>query len=162
MAALAAPFDTVNVCLSKGLGAPVGSVLAGTADTIREARRVRKLFGGGMRQAGVLGAAALVALDDYERDDRQMLRDDHRRARAFAEAVASRRDLRLVAEPDTNIVLFETLAGDASGAIEALHAGGVQTTRFGPTVVRATFHRDVDDAALATAVRAVQSSFAAS
>ena len=148
-AALAAPFDTVNVCLSKGLGAPVGSVLAGAADHVRAARRARKLLGGGMRQSGVLAAAALVALDDYEADDRAMLRADHARARALADAVEAA-GLALVRPPDTNIVLFET-PGPAADAVAALEAAGVRTIPFGPRAVRAILHRDVDDAGLARA-----------
>ena len=81
---LAAPFDTVSACFSKGLGAPVGSALAGTADAIEAARRFRKMLGGGMRQAGVLAAAALYALDHH----RARLADDHAKARRLAEGLA--------------------------------------------------------------------------
>lgn len=156
VAHLAAPFDTVNVCFSKGLGAPVGSALAGSAEAMREARRARKLFGGGMRQAGILAAGALAALDDYERDDRAMLRADHRRARTFADALtACGLD---VIEPQTNIVLFDT--PEASGeAIDALTEQGVRTVAFGPHTVRATFHRDVTDADLDIACTAVSEVF---
>ena len=150
-AALAAPFDTVNVCLSKGLGAPAGSVLAGTAEHIRQARRVRKLLGGGMRQVGVLAAAGLVALEH-----RAALAHDHRRARALADAVEAMPDaLRLVRPPDTNIVLFDTLALPAADAIERLETRGVRVVAFGPHTLRATFHRDVDDDGLARAVDAL-------
>ncbi len=157
IASLAAPFDTVNVCLSKGLGAPVGSILAGSAHAMRDARRVRKLFGGGMRQSGVLAAAALVALDDYARDDRAMLRADHRRALAFADALASRRGFRVI-PPQSNIVIVDTPQA-SGGVIDALSARGVQTVAFGPHTVRATFHRDVDDDALAQAIGAVEAEF---
>ena len=152
-AALAAPFDTVNVCLSKGLGAPVGSALAGPADAIREARRARKLLGGGMRQSGVLAAAALVALDDFEADDHALVRADHARARRLADAVEAA-GLALVRPPDTNIVLFET-PEPATEAVAALEADGVRTVPFGPTAVRATLHRDVDDAGVARAADAL-------
>ena len=151
-AALAAPFDTVNVCLSKGLGAPAGSVLAGSAEHVRQARRVRKLLGGGMRQVGVLAAAGLVALDH-----RPALADDHRRARALADAVAQRPGvLRLVRPPDTNIVLFDTLTLRAADAVAALDARGVRLVAFGPATLRATFHRDVDDDGLHRAVDALR------
>ena len=151
---LAAPFDTVNVCLSKGLGAPVGSALAGTADVIREARRARKLLGGGMRQSGVLAAAALVALDDFEADDHALVRADHARARRLADAVEAA-GLALVRPPDTNIVLFET-PEPAAEAVAALEAAGVRTVPFGPNAVRATLHRDVDDAGVELASEALR------
>ncbi|MEO0557259.1 MAG: GntG family PLP-dependent aldolase [Bacteroidota bacterium] len=148
VAELAAPFDTVNVCLSKGLGAPVGSVLAGSSEHIRLARRARKLLGGGMRQAGILAAAALVALDDYEADDHAMLRADHARARQLAAAVEALPAFELVAEPDTNIVLFKTLTATAAEVLRQLEAEGVRMVPFGPSIVRATLHRDVDDSGL--------------
>ena len=154
-AAIAAPFDTVNVCLSKGLGAPVGSVLTGSREAIREGRRARKLLGGGMRQSGVLAAAALVALDDFERDDRAMLRADHARARRFARAVDDRPGLEVVRTPDTNIVLFDTPGAAALEVVVGLEERGVRVVPFGPSTVRATFHRDVDDDGLALALDAV-------
>ncbi|MEM1115583.1 MAG: GntG family PLP-dependent aldolase, partial [Bacteroidota bacterium] len=148
---LAAPFDTANVCLSKGLGAPVGSVLAGSADAVREARRVRKLLGGGMRQVGVLAAAALVALAD-----RPQLAADHARAARLAEAVGAFPEaFRLVRPPQTNIVLFDTLQASAGDVVTALEAEGVRLVPFGPTTVRATLHRDVSDAGLDHAVAAL-------
>ena len=149
-AALAAPFDTVTVCLSKGLGAPAGSVLAGTAEAMRDARRVRKLLGGGMRQVGVLAAAGLVALGH-----RAALAEDHRRARRLADAVEARGAFRLVRPPDTNIVLFDTLRTTAAEAIAALEARGVRVVAFGPHTLRATLHRDVDDAGIDRAVDAL-------
>ena len=155
VAELAEPFDTVNVCLSKGLGAPIGSALAGSAAHVREARRVRKLLGGGMRQVGVLAAAALVALDD-----RPQLHADHARARRLADAVG---DLggafRLVRPPDTNIVLFDTLRQSAADVLAALEREGIRMVAFGPRTVRATLHRDVDDAGLDHAVATLQRLF---
>ena len=157
-AALAEPFDTANVCLSKGLGAPVGSVLAGSAEHVRLARRARKLLGGGMRQSGVLAAAALVALDDFERDGHAMLRADHARARRLADAVSALAPLRLVRPPDTNIVLFDT-PEPAADVVAALAAEGVRVVAFGPATVRATVHRDVDDAGIERAVAALRRRF---
>ena len=155
VADLAAPFDTVNVCLSKGLGAPVGSVLAGGADAMREARRARKLLGGGMRQAGVLAAAGLLALDDRGR-----LAEDHARAQRLAEAVASLpASFRLVRPPQTNIVLFDTLRHPAHEVVAELETEGVRVVPFGPTTVRATLHRDVDDAGVDRAVRVLRHMF---
>ena len=158
-AELSAPFDTVNVCLSKGLGAPVGSVLAGSGEHIRLARRARKLLGGGMRQVGVLAAAALVALDDFEADDYAMLRADHARARRLAEAVSALRPFQLVASPDTNIVLFDTLDAPAADVLRQLESEDVQMVPFGPTTIRATLHRDVDDAALEATIDALNRLF---
>ena len=148
---LAAPFDTVNVCLSKGLGAPVGSVLVGSEAHVGAARRARKLLGGGMRQVGVLAAAALVALDD-----RPQLADDHARAARLAEAVAGLDGaFRLVREPQTNIVLFDTLRQTAAETLAALEREGVRLVAFGPHTVRATLHRDVDDAGIDYAIAAL-------
>src|SRR5206468_11896101 len=96
-------FDTVSVCFSKGLGAPIGSALCGPRDFITRARRVRKLFGGGMRQAGVAAAGALFALENHV----ERLAEDHRNARVIAQAVAQTPGLRLVPpEVETNLIFF--------------------------------------------------------
>ncbi|HLA63734.1 MAG TPA: aminotransferase class I/II-fold pyridoxal phosphate-dependent enzyme, partial [Rhodothermales bacterium] len=154
-AALAAPADTVNVCLSKGLGAPVGSVLAGPAPLIREARRVRKLLGGGMRQVGILAAAGLHALAHH----RAGLADDHARARHFADALQATGAVRVI-PPQTNIVLFD-LDEPAEDAQARLAEAGLLVVPFGPRTLRAIFHRDVDDDGLARAVEAVRRVFGA-
>ena len=136
----AAPFDTVNVCLSKGLGAPVGSLLAGAQDLIREAHRYRKLFGGGMRQVGILAAAGLYALEHH----RPHLADDHEKAKHLAAALAALPAFRIDAEAvETNIVLFDVAEGEAAPVLEALRAEGVLMVPFGPATIRATTHRDV-------------------
>ncbi len=136
-------FDTVSVCLSKGLGAPVGSMLCGEADTISRARRWRKLLGGGMRQVGILAAAAHVALDH-----RPGLADDHARARTFSDHAAS---LGLsVVVPDTNIALFDVPEASTQ-AQSVLGALGLLVVPFGPYRLRATFHRDITDEALSRA-----------
>ena len=97
-------FDSVSVCFSKGLGAPVGSALAGSREFIGRARRIRKLFGGGMRQAGVLAAAALYALDHHV----ERLADDHRNAQVIAKAIADTPGLRLdPPDVETNLIWFE-------------------------------------------------------
>merc|ERR1711969_104943 len=98
----AAPFDTLTVCLSKGLGAPVGSVICGSEPTIRRVHRARKTFGGGMRQAGILAAAGLHALEHHI----ERLADDHANARRLAEGLAEL-DFRVNPTPETNIVLFD-------------------------------------------------------
>jgi threonine aldolase len=144
-------FDTVSICLSKGLGAPVGSVLVGSADAMAESRIWRKRFGGGMRQAGFLAAAGLFALDhNIER-----LADDHARARraaaTMAEAAPGSVDLDTV---ETNIVIVDVAAaGWTSGAfVEAALADGVRTYAVGPGAVRLVWHLDVDDAGTDVAI----------
>ncbi len=147
-AEIAAPFDTVTVCLSKGLGAPVGSLLAGSEETIRLARRYRKLFGGGMRQIGILAAAGLYALDHH----RAGLADDHARARRLAEAMAALPTFTIdPATVETNIVIAET-GPPAEDVLARLEARGVRLVAFGPHTVRATLHRDVSDDDVDTAV----------
>jgi threonine aldolase len=138
-------FDSVSVCFSKGLGAPVGSALAGPRDFVARARRVRKLFGGGMRQAGVLAAAALYALENHV--DR--LADDHRHAQVIAQAVADTPGVRL--EPpdvETNLVFFEVDPdlGPARAVAAALKQRGVLVHVTGPKTIRACTHLDVSAA----------------
>lgn len=152
VSAWGASCDTVSVCLSKGLGAPVGSVLCGSAEQIRLAHRFRKMMGGGMRQAGILAAAGLYALEHHV--DR--LADDHRRARRLAEAVAGLPGVRL--EPGlvrTNIVAFD-LGPDApdAAAVCAAVAETVRVLPIGPRRIRAVVHLDVDDAGIERAIGA--------
>lgn len=138
----AAHFDTVSVCFSKGLGAPVGSALAGTRDAMREARRHRKLFGGGMRQAGVIAAAALYALEHHV----ERLAEDHEHAKVLADAIRTLEGLRLTHEPvETNIVNFdvETALGAAADLAARLEARGVRILPLGPRSMRAVTHLDV-------------------
>lgn len=136
----AAPFDTVNVCLSKGLGAPVGSVLTGPADLIQQARRYRKMLGGGMRQGGMLAAAGLYALAHH----RPHLAQDHAKAQALAEGLAECPAFDLnPAQVETNIVMFDTVGLDAEPVLHALAAQGLLMVPFGPRTIRATTHRDV-------------------
>jgi threonine aldolase len=151
LAERSAPATTVTACLSKGLGAPVGSLLAGPADVISRARLERKRLGGGMRQVGILAAAGLVALDTMV----ERLADDHRRARELAAAVAAR-------WPDagchpaavaTNIVLFRH--DDPVKLLAFLADRGVGAVTLGPGVVRLVTHADIDDDALAVAVAAI-------
>jgi threonine aldolase len=151
----AAPFDTVSLCFSKGLGAPVGSALAGTEAAMRQARRHRKALGGGMRQAGVLAAAALYALDHHV--DR--LADDHARARRFAEEVATCDGLSLVfPRTDTNLVIFQVSEawGTAESFCAALRAEGVAMLPISRDRVRAVTHLEIDDRDLDAALDAVR------
>jgi len=138
-------FDSVSVCFSKGLGAPVGSALAGPRDFVTRARRVRKLFGGGMRQAGVLAAAALYALDHHV----ERLAEDHRNARILARAVADTPGLRLTPpEPPTNILIvhIEPRLGTAADVATALKEQGVLVLPTAPQTIRLVTHLDVSAA----------------
>jgi threonine aldolase len=144
----AAAFDTVSICLSKGLGAPVGSVLVGDAATIALAQRARKIFGGGMRQAGILAAAGLYALEHNV----ARLADDHRRARRLAERLAALPGLEIdLATVQTNMI-FAGTRGTGSAGIPAadlvarLDEAGVLCLDEGPWTVRFVTHLDVDDA----------------
>lgn len=139
------PFDTVSVCFSKGLGAPIGSALAGPRDFVKACRRIRKLFGGGMRQAGIAAAGALHALEHHV--DR--LADDHRNARVLAEAVADTPGLHLYPpEVETNLVWFRVdhELGTAKEVAAALQQCGVLVHTPGPQMIRACLHLDVSAA----------------
>jgi threonine aldolase len=138
-------FDSVSVCFSKGLGAPVGSACAGSRDFIARARRVRKVLGGGMRQAGVLAAAALYALDHHV--DR--LAEDHRNAQVIAQAVADTPGLRLdPPEVETNLIWFEVDPdlGTARDVVSALRQRGVLVHGAAGQTLRACTHLDVSAA----------------
>ena len=150
---LAAPFDTVSACFSKGLGAPVGSVIAGRGDDIERARRFRKMLGGGMRQVGVLCAAALYALDHH----RARLADDHAHARRLAEGLAGLPGVRLdPAAVETNIVIFEVVGLTAAELATRVAASGVRLHAIAPTRLRAVTHLDVDAAGVERAIAAVR------
>ncbi len=131
--------DSLSCCLSKGLGAPVGTVLAGSRDFVRRARRVRKLLGGGMRQAGVIAAAGLVAL----RDMRERLQDDHRRAAELARGLNAREGFQVVA-PDTNLV-YVSCPGRARAFVEACAAHDILTLALNDDTLRFVTHKDIDD-----------------
>jgi threonine aldolase len=150
-ASLAADASSVMVCFSKGLGAPVGSILAGSASFVAEARRWRKKLGGGMRQAGILAAAALYALDHHV--DR--LAEDHANARALAEGLASVPGVTL-AQPavQTNIVIVD-VGRPAGPVVEALAAEGVRVVAVGPTLIRFVTHLDVAAAEIPEALARV-------
>lgn len=152
-AALAAPFDTVSVCLSKGLGAPVGSVLTGSAKLIEKARRLRKMLGGGMRQAGILAAAGLYALDN----NIARLAEDHIRAKRLAEGLA-RFPALSVEMPQTNIIFMRVEAGLADRFADHMAASGIHVSgRYGET--RWVTHKDVGDEAIDAALGAVSGFF---
>ena len=151
-AALAEPADSVMACLSKGLGAPVGSVLAGDEAFVEEARRLRKLFGGGMRQAGMIAAPGLEALDSVDR-----LADDHENARRLAAGLDSIDGL-AAAEPETNIVVVDSAdAGLTSEAfVAACEEAGVRCGAFDEYTTRFCTHRDVDREDVETAIERIE------
>jgi threonine aldolase len=144
-ASLASGFDSVMVCFSKGLRAPVGSAVAGSKEFVAEARRVRKLFGGGMRQAGVVAAAALVGLEN----ERARLPLDHRRAKRLAEALAEIKGVALdPSTVETNIVILTVereVFGEAATLVSKLSEKGVLAGAAGPDAVRLVTHADVGD-----------------
>jgi threonine aldolase len=127
-------FDSVSVCFSKGLGAPVGSALAGSAAFIDRARRFRKMFGGGMRQAGIIAAGALYALEHH----RDRLAEDHANAKALAEGISRLGGIELdVSGVETNIVIFRVTSMPAAELAEKLHAAGVRVLPTGTDTIRA-------------------------
>jgi threonine aldolase len=142
---LAEPFDTVSVCLSKGLGAPVGSVLVSTRENVAEARVWRKRYGAGMRQAGILAAAGRYAITHHI----ERLADDHARARRLAEALG--------ADPGatpTNIVVLNV--PDAAAVAVAAAEQGVLVSALGPRFLRLVTHLDVDDAGIERAIEVLR------
>lgn len=135
-------FDSISICLSKGLGAPAGSLLIGSRDFIREARRVRKVMGGGMRQAGYLAAAGIYALQNHV----ERLKEDNDRARTLGRSLASLPWVGLVRPVQTNIVIFDLvhpLAADA--VLRQLADHGVKASAFGPATIRFVTHLDFSD-----------------
>ncbi|HDP35246.1 MAG TPA: low-specificity L-threonine aldolase [Candidatus Hydrogenedentes bacterium] len=132
--------DTISVCLSKGLGAPAGSLLAGDKATVRRALNFRKMLGGGMRQAGVLAAAGLYALENHLDD----LAEDHRRARTFRHALEEE-GVRFPLPSPTNMLYIETR--DPVQTSNTLAQKGVLVLPHGSDRIRVVFHRDIDDAA---------------
>ncbi|MFN8046520.1 MAG: beta-eliminating lyase-related protein [Dermatophilaceae bacterium] len=145
-------FDTVSVCLSKGLGAPVGSVLVGSAEAMARARVWRKRYGAGMRQSGILAAAGLYAVEHHL----ERLADDHGRARRFAEAIAEVGPYVTLADVETNIVMVDTSGTGRSAAQVAVAVGerGIRAYPSGKDRVRLVWHLDVDDAGTDAAIAA--------
>ena len=154
--AITEPIDSVMFCLSKGLGAPVGSMLAGDEEFIEKARRTRKLFGGGMRQVGVLAGPGLCALENVD-----SLETDHENARLLAAGLERVEGLS-VADPETNIVLADVsgTGREVEDVLEAFTERGVLATQFGPTTIRLCTHRDVDRVDVETATERIEAVFA--
>lgn len=153
---LTAKVDSASVCLSKGLGAPIGSVLVGSVEFIEAARRHRKLLGGGMRQAGIIAGPALVALENIDR-----LHKDHKNATHLAEALADVPELN-VTSPETNIVLVDTTNTGMTAAefLELCEDEGVLGTEYGTYTARFCTHLDIDRSDIDTAINRISSLFA--
>ncbi len=135
-------FHSISICLSKGLGAPVGSVLIGDRTFIHQARRVRKRFGGGMRQAGMLAAAGLHALDHHVK----RLADDHARARLIGAAISARPWCERLMPIDTNIIIYDLRAErTAKEHVALLESKGIRCFAIGPSQVRMVTHLDIGD-----------------
>jgi len=133
-------FDGISVCLSKGLGAPVGSVLLGSGETIKQARRIRKVFGGGMRQAGYLAAAGIYALDHQVK----RLAEDHQHAQVLGEALLKQPYVKSLMQVDTNIVIFELHdAYPAEDFVKQLGQKEILCNTFGKQQIRFVTHLDV-------------------
>ena len=150
----AAPFDSISVCFSKGLGAPVGSALAGSSEFIQRARRVRKLYGGGMRQAGIIAAGALHALEHH----RARLAEDHANAQSLAKAISGLNGIELdLSLIETNLLWFRVTCMPASTFCARLKEAGVLMMALGPDTVRAVTHLNVDAQAVDQAVERIKS-----
>jgi threonine aldolase len=135
-------FDTVSICLSKGLGAPVGSLLLGSKENIKQAMRVRKVFGGAMRQSGYLAAAGIFALDN----NIERLKEDHRRARQIAEILQGCSFAASVEPVDTNIVIFSVKQGfDVDDILNQFKLHGILALGFGGNSIRMVTHLDIND-----------------
>jgi len=135
-------FDSISICLSKGLGAPVGSLLLGDAVFIKQARRIRKVFGGGMRQAGFMAAAGIYALEN----NIERLKDDHKRAKQLGEFFENHAYVKSVMPVDTNIVVIEIVDDvDSSELIKAFTEKGIWVVGFGKQKIRLITHLDFDN-----------------
>ena len=145
-------FDSVSLCLSKGMGTPVGSVLLGSRDFIEEAHRSRKVMGGGMRQVGILAAAGLHALDHHF----ERLQDDHERAARIGEVLENHPAIQSLEPVETNIVIAQLKGGrPASDLVEAQQKEGILCSAFGPDKVRWVTHLDFGDAELDKVLKAL-------
>lgn len=134
--------DTVSVSFSKGLGAPVGSMFLSSVANISKARRMRKMWGGGMRQIGILAAAADYGIEHHY----PLLKEDHRRALELAETIEKCKKLKIDIESvETNILIFDVNSGSAELALKQLEEQGVRLVPFGPQTLRATFHFQITD-----------------
>lgn len=145
-------FDSISICLSKGLGAPVGSVLLGSKEMIKRSRKIRKVFGGGMRQSGLLAAAGLYALEN----NIERLSIDHQHARALSECLQSCAWVKSVLPTETNIIIFEV--ENASIMAEKLSKKGLRCSAFSNTLLRMVTHLDVSEKDISQAISILKNS----
>ncbi len=146
-------FDSVSICLSKGLGTPVGSLLIGNQDFIKKARRVRKVMGGGMRQAGYLAAAGIYALDNHI----QRLKEDNNRAKKIAEVLQTLHYVGDVRPVMTNILIFDVKSPyTAASYLAKLAEKGIKATAFGPQTIRFVTHLDFTEEMLEQTLQIIQ------
>ena len=150
MKAYGSVFDTISICLSKGLGAPVGSVLLGSKEDLKRARRVRKVFGGGMRQAGYLAAACIYGLDN----NIKRLKDDHERARAIGRELEGYSFVNDVMPIDTNILIFSV--DNVEDILAKLKKNGILGVPFGSNQIRFVTHLDFTDNMLEETVKVLR------
>jgi threonine aldolase len=152
-AAVGQCFDSVSICLSKGLGAPVGSLLVGRHDFIQEARRVRKVMGGGMRQVGFLAAAGLYALQNHI----ERLHEDHHNARLLGQTLAELPWVESIRPVETNIVIFDLVQPHTPDQVLAyLTSKGIRASAFGPRTIRFVTHLDVSQPDVAQVCEALK------
>ena len=146
-------FDSVSICLSKGLGCPVGSILVGKRDFIKKARRVRKVFGGGMRQAGFLAAAGIYALQN----NIDRLKQDHLHARQIADALCKKNFVKMVLPVETNIIIFELDDSiTAPALVERLGQNDILGYAISPNRVRLVLHMDVTESMVEKTIEAIK------
>lgn len=145
-------FDGISICLSKGLGAPVGSVLLGSSEMIKQARRIRKVLGGGMRQAGFLAAAGIYALDHHI----NRLAEDHQHAKVLANALAQTNYVERVIPPETNIVLFDVVNRyKTDEVVRALGKKGILCNATSNKTIRLVTHLDISSVMIDRAIEAI-------
>ncbi len=144
-------FDSISICLSKGLGCPVGSLILGTKDFIKQAKRVRKKFGGGWRQAGFLAAAGIYALDNHV----ERLAEDHDRAKRLADALKGASFVKEVIPPETNIVIFKVEDGNA--IIQKFEENNISIIAMANNMLRMVTHLDVSDEQIDQTIQIIES-----
>ena len=146
-------FDTISICLSKGLGAPVGSLLIGPATFIKKARRFRKVFGGGMRQAGMLAAAGLFALEHHV----QRLQEDHQHTQLLADTLQQKDFVGEILPVETNIVIFEVKGRfTAADLVTTLKQSNILALAISPTQIRLVVHLDITPAMIETTIQTIK------
>ncbi|HEX4375068.1 MAG TPA: GntG family PLP-dependent aldolase, partial [Puia sp.] len=146
-------FDSISVCLNKGLGCPIGSILLGKKDFIKKARRVRKVFGGGLRQAGFMAASGIFALQHHV--DR--LAEDHAMAKKIAEALSKKEFTKSIMPVETNIVIMQTKEGFAAKKIaEKLEQHGVRTIAIAADQIRFVTHLDISEEMMTHTIKAIE------